>query len=264
MGATLGSRPGWPSPADSPRSGGRPGPRPGSRCVSRWPGRSCTCRPAAPRLPRGVVEDELNVDVVEVATELGDVLSYELVPNYRVLGPRLGGRVQQLRSALGTVDTAAAAVELAAGRPVTVELGDGTVELASRRGRAAGAGPARLRRLARRSRGGGTRPDPRRRSAPAGPRPRGRATRPGRAQGGGPRGLRLDPAVPGGGRRPRTALRRHRPRGAGPCRDHLPAWRADGPEPCSCSRRATPPARSRSGSRRRRDRGGRDGPVRSR
>jgi isoleucyl-tRNA synthetase len=81
--------------------------------------------------PPGVVEDELNVDVVEVATELGDVLSYELVPNYRVLGPRLGGRVQQLRSALGTVDTAAAAVELAAGRPVTVELGDGTVELAA-------------------------------------------------------------------------------------------------------------------------------------
>jgi isoleucyl-tRNA synthetase len=78
-----------------------------------------------------VVEDELNVDVVEVATELGDVLSYELVPNYRVLGPRLGGRVQQLRSAFGTVDTAAAAVELAAGRPVTVELGDGTVELAA-------------------------------------------------------------------------------------------------------------------------------------
>jgi isoleucyl-tRNA synthetase len=82
---------------------------------------------AAP--PRGIVEDELNVDVVEVAAELGDVLSYELVPNYRLLGPRLGGRVQQLRAALGTVDTAAAAAELAAGRPVAVALDDGTVEL---------------------------------------------------------------------------------------------------------------------------------------
>ncbi len=79
--------------------------------------------------PPGVVEDELNVDVVEVAAELGDVLSYELVPNYRVLGPRLGPRVQELRAALGAVDGAAAAAELAAGRPVVVPLADGTVEL---------------------------------------------------------------------------------------------------------------------------------------
>jgi isoleucyl-tRNA synthetase len=81
--------------------------------------------------PPGIVEDELNVDAVEVATELGHVLSYELVPNYRVLGPRLGGRVQQLRSALRTVDAAAAAADLVAGRPVVVDLGDGTVELAA-------------------------------------------------------------------------------------------------------------------------------------
>ncbi len=37
-----------------------------------------------------MVEDELNVDRVEVTDELGDVLAYELVPNYRLLGPRLG------------------------------------------------------------------------------------------------------------------------------------------------------------------------------
>jgi isoleucyl-tRNA synthetase len=43
----------------------------------------------------------------------------------------LGGRVQQLRSALRTVDAAAAAADLVAGRPVVVDLGDGTVELAA-------------------------------------------------------------------------------------------------------------------------------------
>ncbi len=81
--------------------------------------------------PAGIVEDELNVDAVEITEELGDVLSYELVPNYRVLGPRLGSRVQELRAALGTVDASAAAAELSAGRPVVVALGgDGTVELA--------------------------------------------------------------------------------------------------------------------------------------
>ena len=84
----------------------------------------------SPALPPGIVEDELNVDVVEVAAELADVLSYELVPNYKVLGPRLGSRVQQLRAALGTVDAAAAAEALAVGRPVVVELPDGPVELA--------------------------------------------------------------------------------------------------------------------------------------
>jgi isoleucyl-tRNA synthetase len=75
------------------------------------------------------VEDELNVDAVEAIVELGDVLTYELVPNFKLLGPRLGSRVQLLRAAMGSVDGAAAAAELAAGRPVVVELDDGTVEL---------------------------------------------------------------------------------------------------------------------------------------
>ncbi len=85
--------------------------------------------PGSPTPSAGVVEDELNVDVVETIDELSDVLTYELVPNYKVLGPRLGSRVQQLRSAMGSVDGAAAAAGLAAGRPVVVELSDGPVEL---------------------------------------------------------------------------------------------------------------------------------------
>ena len=87
--------------------------------------------PGSPEPPPGVVEDELNVDVVEATGELGDVLSYELVPNFKLLGPRLGARVQQLRSAMGTVDGVAAASDLAAGRPVVVELEDGPIELSA-------------------------------------------------------------------------------------------------------------------------------------
>jgi isoleucyl-tRNA synthetase len=75
------------------------------------------------------VEDELNVDVVEVTGELGDVLAYELVPNFKLLGPRLKEKVQQLRTAMSSVDGAAAAAELAAGRPVVVHTEDGPVEL---------------------------------------------------------------------------------------------------------------------------------------
>ena len=85
--------------------------------------------PGSPVPPPGVVEDELNVDVVEITAELGDVLAYELVPNYRLLGARLRERVQPLRSAMRTVDGVTAAADLAAGRPVVVQLDDGPVEL---------------------------------------------------------------------------------------------------------------------------------------
>ena len=71
--------------------------------------------PGSPTPPAGVVEDELNVDRVEAIGELGDVLTYELVPNFKLLGPRLGARVQELRAAMGSVDGAAAAAGLADG-----------------------------------------------------------------------------------------------------------------------------------------------------
>jgi isoleucyl-tRNA synthetase len=85
--------------------------------------------PGSPVLPSGIVEDELNVDVVEATAELGDVLTYELVPNFKLLGPRLGSKVQQLRAAMGSVDAAAAAADLGDGRPVVVRLDGGPVEL---------------------------------------------------------------------------------------------------------------------------------------
>jgi len=85
--------------------------------------------PGSPAPPAGVVEDELNVDRVEVTDELGDVLAYELLPNFKLLGPRIGKRVQALRAAMAGVDGADAAADLAAGRPVVVTLEDGPVEL---------------------------------------------------------------------------------------------------------------------------------------
>jgi isoleucyl-tRNA synthetase len=85
--------------------------------------------PGSPEPPPGVVEDELNVDRVEATGELGDVLAYELVPNFKLLGPRIGKRVQDLRAAMASVDGVAAAADLAAGRPVVVELADGPLEL---------------------------------------------------------------------------------------------------------------------------------------
>jgi isoleucyl-tRNA synthetase len=85
--------------------------------------------PGSPSPPAGIVEDELNVDVVESTGELGDVLAYELLPNYKLLGPRLGPKVQQLRAAMKSVDGVAAATALAAGQPVVVELDGSAIEL---------------------------------------------------------------------------------------------------------------------------------------
>ncbi len=87
--------------------------------------------PGSPVPPPGIVEDELNVDRVDVIDELGDVLDYELVPNFKLLGPRIGKLVQELRAAMASVDGVAAAAELAAGRPVVVELAGGPLELSA-------------------------------------------------------------------------------------------------------------------------------------
>ncbi len=85
--------------------------------------------PSSPRPPAGVVEDELNVDVLEYGRELADVLTFELVPNFRSVGPRLGETVKELKPALADLDPVAAAAALDAGGAVSVALSSGTFDL---------------------------------------------------------------------------------------------------------------------------------------
>ena len=87
--------------------------------------------PDAPEILRDIVADELNVDEIDTGDELSDVLTFELVPNFPTLGPRLGKRVQELRPALAALDGVAAASALEAGQPVTVMLGGEPVELSA-------------------------------------------------------------------------------------------------------------------------------------
>lgn len=79
--------------------------------------------------PAGIVEDELNVDELEYGRELADVLSFELVPNFRTVGPRLGEAVKELKPALAQLDSVAAAAALEAGEAVTVTLSTGVFSL---------------------------------------------------------------------------------------------------------------------------------------
>jgi len=87
--------------------------------------------PGATMPPEGIVEDELNVDVLEFGNELADVLSFELVPNFRAVGPRLGEAVKELKPALAALDSVAAAAALESGQTVQVVLSTGTFELSS-------------------------------------------------------------------------------------------------------------------------------------
>ncbi len=82
--------------------------------------------PDAAMPPAGVVEDELNVDAVEYGTELAEVLSFEIVPNFRAVGPRLGEAVKELRAALASLDPVAVADALESGAAVEVTLSTGT------------------------------------------------------------------------------------------------------------------------------------------
>ena len=86
--------------------------------------------PAASALPpAGVVEEELNVDLLEFSAEMADVLDFELVPNFRTLGPRLGEAAKEIRAALSALDGASVSAALDAGEPVQVTLSTGLFTL---------------------------------------------------------------------------------------------------------------------------------------
>ena len=110
-----------PGPGGPGRSGHQGAPAPG-------PGPGV---PAAgqPQTPQGMVEDELNVDVVEATWELSDVLTNEPAPNYKLLGPRLkqAGTAAQVGDGRGGRHRRRGGA--GEGRPVTVPLPDGPVEL---------------------------------------------------------------------------------------------------------------------------------------
>jgi len=83
----------------------------------------------APAILHEIVAEELNVDEIDLADELSEVLEFELIPNFRTLGPRLGERVKYLKPTLAALNGVQAAAMLEAGQSVTVALPDGTVDL---------------------------------------------------------------------------------------------------------------------------------------
>ncbi len=83
----------------------------------------------APAILHDIVAEELNVDEIDVADELSEVLQFELSANFRTLGPRLKERQKYLKPALAALDGVEAAAALEAGRSITLDLPGGPIEL---------------------------------------------------------------------------------------------------------------------------------------
>jgi isoleucyl-tRNA synthetase len=76
-----------------------------------------------------LVQDELNVKQVTFVDDASDLVTYRLLPDNKVLGPRFGKQFPALRTALAGQDPLAAVKRLKAGLPLQLEVAGQAVEL---------------------------------------------------------------------------------------------------------------------------------------
>jgi isoleucyl-tRNA synthetase len=75
------------------------------------------------------VLDELNIKAVTQLADPGQYVTYDIRPNLRALGPRLGKQVNAVRAALSATDPAQVAAQVEAGQSITLTAGDSEVTL---------------------------------------------------------------------------------------------------------------------------------------
>jgi isoleucyl-tRNA synthetase len=76
-----------------------------------------------------IVSDELNVKGLEFVTDAGALISYKVLPNNKLLGPKFGKDFPKVRAALADLDPADVAAKVAAEEPVTLEVNGESVAL---------------------------------------------------------------------------------------------------------------------------------------
>ncbi|MDH3592757.1 MAG: DUF5915 domain-containing protein, partial [Planctomycetota bacterium] len=79
-----------------------------------------------------VIGEELNVKSVRLSEDPAQFVDFEIIPNYRALGPKLGKRLPQCKNALAGADGSALYDTLEAKGVITIELDDGQPVLLSR------------------------------------------------------------------------------------------------------------------------------------
>lgn len=78
-----------------------------------------------------VLAEEINVKAIEIVSEVGELVTYKLVPNNRTLGPKLGPLFPAVRGALAALDQSASATILQAGGQLEIAVNGQTVSLGS-------------------------------------------------------------------------------------------------------------------------------------
>ena len=77
-----------------------------------------------------IVKDELNVKAFEFVEEARQLVTYRILPDNKLLGPKFGARFPAVRAALAAIDPYEVAGSVAAGLPVNVQVDGETLELA--------------------------------------------------------------------------------------------------------------------------------------
>jgi isoleucyl-tRNA synthetase len=77
-----------------------------------------------------LVKDELNVKQVVFVDEASDLITYRLLPDNQILGPRFRQQFAAVRAELAALDSMAAVQRLRAELPLRLKIGDKEVELA--------------------------------------------------------------------------------------------------------------------------------------
>ena len=78
-----------------------------------------------------ILKKELNVKTIEYTTDAGDFVSYQVVPNFKRLGPRVGKLMPQVKKTLGEANGADLLNQLSSNGAVKLSFGDDDVELDS-------------------------------------------------------------------------------------------------------------------------------------
>ncbi len=76
-----------------------------------------------------IVVDELNVKSLEFVAEAGELISYKVLPNLKLLGPKLGKLIPAVRQAVAAADANELVAKVQAGENVTLHVEDQDIEL---------------------------------------------------------------------------------------------------------------------------------------
>jgi isoleucyl-tRNA synthetase len=88
---------------------------------------------SAPELPEALIRiltDELNVKQLTIVTQATDLITYQLLPDNKVLGPKYGSLLPKIRAALNTADPVVVVGRVEAELSVQLEVEGEVIELA--------------------------------------------------------------------------------------------------------------------------------------